>query len=152
MRFSMRLALVSVVIAALPACSIVYKLPTRQGNVIEQSQINKLQVGMTKKQVEYVMGTPIASSPFDANRWDYLAYYKSPRGDVSHRTVSLFFGADEKLARMQGVDSAGNENLTLQAPNKDALDKERQEAEQAPQSRGPSAEHPAIGSIINQPN
>jgi outer membrane protein assembly factor BamE len=97
---------------ALSGCSIIYKLPTRQGNVIEQKDLDKLKVGMTRDQVKFVMGTPIASTPFRSDRWDYVGYYKSPRGDVNSRSVTLYFDKDT-LARMEGTTpERGDQNLS----------------------------------------
>ena len=81
--------------------SLIYKLSTRQGNVIEQKQLDQLQVGMTRDQVKFLMGTPVAAGPFRDDRWDYIGYYKSPHGEVSSRTVTLYF-SDDKLSRMEG--------------------------------------------------
>lgn len=83
-------------------CSLVFKLPTRQGNVLEQKQLDQLKIGMSRDQVVYLLGTPIAASPFRPDRWDYLGYYRSPRGETSARTVSLFFTGDT-LSRMDGT-------------------------------------------------
>jgi outer membrane protein assembly factor BamE (lipoprotein component of BamABCDE complex) len=121
--------------AGLAGCSIVYKLPTRQGNVIEQKQLDQLQLGMTKEQVQFLLGTPIATDPFRDDRWDYLGYYKSPRGEVSSRTVTLFFD-DGKLIRMKGVQLAANDKAAVpvdvetlaQQRKKDQTDQSRDEA------------------------
>lgn len=118
----MRLILLSLLALGLAGCSIIYKLPTRQGNVIEQKQLDQLQVGMTRDQVKFLLGTPIASSPFRAERWDYFGYYKSPRGEVASRTVSLYF-ADNKLSRMEGVQVAANDK-DVGTPDVDTLAKQ----------------------------
>lgn len=132
----MRLLLVLACASLLAACQIVYKLPTRQGNVIEQKQLDQLQVGLTREQVTYLMGTPLAASPFREDRWDYVGYYKSPRGKVSKRVVTLYF-EDDKLARMEGVEevkgSAGIENPDLKTvireEKHDAAETEREASE-----------------------
>ncbi|MEC9363711.1 MAG: outer membrane protein assembly factor BamE, partial [Pseudomonadota bacterium] len=67
----MRLVFLLVCACALAGCQIIYKLPTRQGNVIEQKQLDQLQTGMTREQVLFLMGTPLAASPFREDRWDY---------------------------------------------------------------------------------
>ncbi len=106
----MRHVLLSLVFAGLCGCQIVYKLPTRQGNVYDQKDLQKIQLGMTREQVHFVLGTPIATSPFREDRWDYVGYYKSPRGQVITRTVSLYFEGDT-LARAEGLEldkDAGN--------------------------------------------
>lgn len=99
----MRLPLVLVLAGLLAGCQIVYKLPTRQGNVIEQKQLDQLQTGMTREQVIYLMGTPLAASPFREDRWDYVGYYKSPRGQEAKRVVTLYFDGSGLLTRMEGV-------------------------------------------------
>src|SRR5882757_6127892 len=116
----MRSILISLLVLGLTGCSIIYKLPTRQGNVIEQKQLDQLQVGMTREQVKFLMGTPIASDPFRGERWDYFGYYKSPRGQVSTRTVTLYFD-DNKLAKMDGVQIATNETKNIGNPDVDTL-------------------------------
>lgn len=116
---SMRLLMILAASAALSGCSLVYKLPTRQGNVIEQKQLDKLEIGMTRDQVKFVMGTPLAASPFRDDRWDYVGYYKSPRGKESARTVSLYFESG-LLARMDGV-AADKKKDALEEPDVETL-------------------------------
>ncbi len=118
----MRAILLSLLVLGLAGCSIIYKLPTRQGNVIEQKQLDQLQMGMTRDQVKFLLGTPIATSPFRTERWDYFGYYKSPRGQVSTRTVSLYFD-NNKLARMEGANLAGDDK-NVGTPDVDTLAKE----------------------------
>lgn len=121
----MRSLLLSLLVLGLSGCSIIYKLPTRQGNVVEQKQLDQLQVGMSRDQVKFLLGTPIATSPFRTDRWDYFGYYKSPRGQVSTRTVSLYFD-DNKLARMDGAQLA---TADVGTPDVDTLAKEVQKDE-----------------------
>ena len=86
----------------LAGCSIVYKLPINQGNVIENKELKKVEVGMTPDQVEFVLGTALLKSDLvAAQRWDYVSYYLSPRGQKRTRNVSLFF-EDGALARIEG--------------------------------------------------
>ncbi len=100
----MRLLAALCLCIALPACGLVYKLPTRQGNVIEQKQLDQLKTGMTRDQVRFLMGTPLAASPFREDRWDYVGYYKTPRGQLFTRNVTLYFEGD-KLARTEGAEA-----------------------------------------------
>jgi len=111
MRPAIRSILVSLLALSLSGCFLVYKLPTRQGNVIDQKQFDLLKVGQTREQVKFLLGTPIATSPFRTDRWDYFGYYKDPRGKLSTRTISLFFAGD-KLDRMEGVQIASNSAAT----------------------------------------
>lgn len=110
-----------VVLAALSiaGCQIIYKLPTRQGNVIEQKQLDQVKIGMTRDQVSYLLGTALAASAFRPDRWDYVSYYRSPRGEVSTRVVSLFFQGDA-LARIEG-DTGANTAKPADTPDVQAV-------------------------------
>ncbi|MDE0854259.1 MAG: outer membrane protein assembly factor BamE [Nevskia sp.] len=144
----MRAFLISLLVVGLSGCGIIYKLPTRQGNVIEQKQLDQLQLGMTRDQVKFLMGTPIATDPFRAERWDYFGYYKSPRGQVSSRTVTLYFD-DNKLARMEGVQIASNDK-NIGNPDVDTLAKQVTK-DQTENSRHESAKDKSTGVAIPTP-
>lgn len=120
----MRLAVLAVLTLALCACELVYKLPTRQGNVIEQKDLDALQLGMSREQVQFLLGTPIAASAFRDDRWDYFGYYKNPRGKVFSRTVSLYF-EDDKLARMEGQQPLAAADTK---PDLEAIEQEEKKA------------------------
>lgn len=115
----MRVLLLSLILVSLAACQLIYKLPTRQGNVIEQKDLEKLKPGMTRDQVKFVMGTPLAATPFRADRWDYVGYYKSPRGEITQRTVTVFFEG-EQLARLEGVEAQAGDKA-LSSPDAEAV-------------------------------
>jgi len=51
----------------------VYKLDIPQGNILEKEKIDQIKTGMTKRQVRYVLGTPLIIDSFNQDRWDY--YY-----------------------------------------------------------------------------
>lgn len=78
-----------------------YKIDIPQGNIIEQEQLNRVQPGMTKSQVQYLMGTPLVNDPFHQDRWDY--YYSLKTGNKVHERhhVAMFFEND-RLARIEG--------------------------------------------------
>lgn len=134
-------------VLSLSACNLVFKLPTRQGNVIEQKQLDQLKVGMTREQVTYLMGTPVAASPFRSDRWDYVGYYKSPRDQVSTRTVTLFFEKDV-LSRMEGIAQTGADSVP-KTPDAAAIfkqqKKEKNEDERAGEQKEPDV-------ILTQPS
>jgi outer membrane protein assembly factor BamE len=85
------------------ACSLVrpFRVDINQGNVVEQAQIDQLEAGMTKRQVQFVMGTPLLVDPFHLQRWDYVYSIKEGYNPRVQRRVSLYFDG-ERLARMDG--------------------------------------------------
>lgn len=130
---------VSALVFGLSACNIVYKLPTRQGNVLEQSKLEQIEVGMTREQVRFLLGTPLAASPFTDERWDYLGFYRSPRGQTAQRVVSLHFDGNE-LVRAEGI--APDDKQAAEATEPEAVRKDiealgdspvRDRAEDAPE-------------------
>lgn len=123
----MRVFLIILAAFSLSACQLIYKLPTRQGNVIEQKQLDQLKVGMTREQVKFLLGTPVAASPFESQRWDYVGYYKSPRGKVSNRVVSLYFDQNT-LARMEGTE-APKQDAALDSPDVQTVIEQEKKAE-----------------------
>ncbi len=73
----------------------VHKLDRQQGNIIDQEKLEQLEVGMTKAQAQFVMGTPLVSDTFDLDRWDYIYQFLSAAGTVLEKSVTLRF--DENL-------------------------------------------------------
>ena len=144
----MRVLLIAALGLSLSACNLVFKLPTRQGNVIEQKQLDQLKIGMTPQQVTYLMGTPIAASPFRTDRWDYTGYYKSPRGKLSTRTVTLHF-ENNALVRMEGI-AAVTEDKSAPSTSKDASAIYQQQKKD--QNETERAEQPADPGVILSPS
>jgi len=76
----------------------VYTLDIEQGNMIDQSMIDQLRPNMTKRQVLYIMGSPMLADSFHEKRWDYL-YSKQVSGeDRVQKRASLFFDGDNLMA------------------------------------------------------
>ncbi len=87
---------------SLGACFLVpHKIDVQQGNYVDQTMLSKLKAGMTKSQVRYVLGSPLITDPFHAERWDYT-FIDRPNGKLkASRRVTVIFEGD-KLSRLQG--------------------------------------------------
>ena len=89
-------------LVGLSACSSwVYRIDIPQGNFLEQKDIDKLRVAMTKEQVKYVLGSPVASNAFDNDTWHYFYALKSGRGDNFEKRLIVEFEND-KLKDIRG--------------------------------------------------
>ncbi|ALO47135.1 outer membrane protein assembly factor BamE [Pseudohongiella spirulinae] len=108
-RFTLRLSLLSLISLWLTACSSlpvpqfpgVYKIPIAQGNIITQDMIDKLEPGMTPRQVIFVMGSPLVRDPFNQDRWDYVYNYQPGGGVRGQERITLYF-ENEQLMRYEG--------------------------------------------------
>lgn len=79
-----------------------HTMEIQQGNYISQEMVAKLQPGMTREQVRFIMGTPLVADPFHADRWDYVYTRRAVRStELEHRRVSAFF-KDGLLERVDG--------------------------------------------------
>ncbi len=77
-----------------------YHAEIRQGNFVTPEMREKLKLGMSKQQVSFVLGTPLLSDIFHANRWDYV-YFVNRNGTMTDKqSMSLFFEGDN-LARIE---------------------------------------------------
>ena len=62
----------------LSAC--VYKPTIQQGNILEQSEVNKIKPGMTKDQISFVLGNPALNTNLNDDTWYYLYYISAKSG------------------------------------------------------------------------
>ncbi|MGH8746546.1 MAG: outer membrane protein assembly factor BamE [Burkholderiales bacterium] len=78
-----------------------YTIDIQQGNYVSQDMVSQLKRGMSKEQVRFVLGTPLLTDVFHADRWDYVYYHKVPGGKTEQRKLAVFF-KDGRLARLEG--------------------------------------------------
>jgi outer membrane protein assembly factor BamE len=86
---------------ALGETPLMYKPTIQQGNVVTQEMVDKLKPGMNRRQVTYILGTPLLVDAFHQDRWDYV-YTKEVGGGAGNKThISLYF-EDDILVRIGG--------------------------------------------------
>jgi outer membrane protein assembly factor BamE len=84
-----------------------YRIDVQQGNFVSREMVNQLKEGMQRKetitpeQVRFVLGTPLLTDIFHANRWDYVFRLKKGSGEVISSRVTAYF----KDNRLVGIDS-----------------------------------------------
>lgn len=83
----------------------VHRLALQQGNIIDQEKLDQLEVGMTKAQAQFVMGTALISDTFDLDRWDYVYRLLTETGNTRQEAVSLYF-EDNTLVRIDNHDES----------------------------------------------
>jgi outer membrane protein assembly factor BamE len=101
--------LLAVAVLGLSACSTAkltqipsYKLKIIQGNELDQNVVNSLQPGMSREQVQMLLGTPLLRDPFHANRWDYL-FVVTRAGEIQEeKKLTLYFDVNGNLIHAEG--------------------------------------------------
>ena len=71
-----------------------YKPDVVQGNFISREQVQALHPGMTRVQVRDILGTPLTSSVFHADRWDYVFTMRRMRVEPQQYKLTVFFQGD----------------------------------------------------------
>lgn len=98
------LAAAALLVLAPLAGGCVYRMTIQQGNFLQKRSIEQLQVGMTRSQVRYLLGTPMVPLTFDTDRWDYLYYLKKGHlGRPDHYLLTVYFAND----RVSRIDNHG---------------------------------------------
>ena len=97
------LFLVSCGSARLPMPNIApYRIEIQQGNFVSQEMVSQLKPGMSKDQVRFVLGTPLITDSFHADRWDYVfRRQRANSRELEQRKLAVFF-EDGKLKRIEG--------------------------------------------------
>jgi outer membrane protein assembly factor BamE len=79
----------------------VYRIDIQQGNFLEDKDIERVAVGMTRLQVRSLLGTPMVADPFEASRWDYVYYYKRGRLRKPLMRHFVVFFEEDKVTRVE---------------------------------------------------
>lgn len=102
MRLTSLLVLFALVVAGCSNPLRPYRMEIQQGNHVSQEQVAQLKRGMTRDQVRFVLGTPLLTDMFHADRWDYVYRRQAPNStETEARRLTLIF-EDERLARVEG--------------------------------------------------
>ena len=96
---SVRLLLIALFVASLTACGAVgfpgvYRINVEQGNIVDQEMVDQLKPGMSRRQVRFIMGTPLVEDTFNSNRWDYPYSVRNGGQILRASSVSVFFEGD----------------------------------------------------------
>ncbi len=92
-RLSRTALLLGTLIVALSGC--VYRMDIPQGNRIDPALVEQLEIGMSRNQVEFLLGSPSIVDLHRPDRWYYVSYHKSGKdGSVQKSVMTLTFSGD----------------------------------------------------------
>lgn len=86
-------------VGALTGCGFVgfpgvYKIDVEQGNLVTQEMIEQLKPGMTRRQVRFIMGSPLVEDTFNTARWDYPYVIRNGETIIREAQVTILFDGD----------------------------------------------------------
>ncbi len=90
-------------IGLLGGCSVdslpfVYKPDIHQGTILSQEAVDQLRAGMSRRQVQFLLGSPPLIDPYHADRWDYIEAVKPGNGELRSRRITVLFEGDRLVA------------------------------------------------------
>lgn len=120
-----------------------YRATIQQGNWITSEQVAKLQVGMTREQVRFILGTPALQDVFHADRWDYPFYNQPGYGKDELRKFTVWFDQDQ-LTRWSGDEQPDRQPFQKSDSGKEAIPAEPEpKAEATDAAPAPAADQDA---------
>ena len=113
-----RLSVIAI-LALLAGCSVAqgfslrpYRMNVQQGNFLEAKDVDQVEVGMTRSQVRFLIGTPMVADPFNVERWDYVFFFKvgRTRNEISSRLTIWF--EEDRVVRIDRPDDLQDASKT----------------------------------------
>jgi outer membrane protein assembly factor BamE len=94
-----------------------YRVEVVQGNFVSREQVEALKPGMSRQQVRDILGTPLVTSVFHGNRWDYVFTIKRQGVEPQERRLAVFFNG-EALERFEGDPMPSEAEFVAKLDNK----------------------------------
>lgn len=103
----MRILLIALAITCISACGAVgfpgvYRIDVEQGNIVDQEMADQLEPGMSRRQVRFILGTPLIEDPFNHDRWDYKYSKRNGLEILDEAVLTVVFDGDS-LAEVRGT-------------------------------------------------
>jgi outer membrane protein assembly factor BamE len=86
-----------------------YRITVVQGNFVSQEAAAKMRVGMSRAEVKAVLGTPLLTDMFHADRWDYLFYFKRGSTAVVQQRDFVVHFENDRVASWEGGNDLPSE-------------------------------------------
>ncbi len=80
-----------------------YRIDIVQGNVVTKEQLALVKPGMSRVQVRDLLGSPLVTDMFHADRWDYVFTIRRPGTEPQRRSIVAWFDG-EQLKKLDAPD------------------------------------------------
>jgi outer membrane protein assembly factor BamE (lipoprotein component of BamABCDE complex) len=103
-------AIVILVLLLLTSCIKTYKHDVQQGNILDQERLARLELGMSKSDVQTLLGTSLLQDSFHPDRWDYFYSIRKARKKETEKKLLTLYFKDEKLDQIVGTVTSTDES------------------------------------------
>lgn len=135
-----------------------YRIDIVQGNVVTREQLALVRPGMSRVQVRDLLGSPLLTDVFHADRWDYMFTIRRPGTQPQRRSVVALFEGDKLLrvdapelpSEREFVALISRTSATGKAPVLELTAEQRAALPVPPKPAAPAAE-PEVGPLREYP-
>jgi outer membrane protein assembly factor BamE len=136
-----------------------YRIDIVQGNVVTKEQLALVRPGMSRVQVRDVLGSPLVTDVFHADRWDYVFTIKRPGTQPQQRSIVAFFEGDRLLrieapelpSEREFVASISRTSASGKTPQLELTPEQRAALPVPPKPAAPTPEPEASGPLRDYP-
>ncbi|MGL4735382.1 MAG: outer membrane protein assembly factor BamE [Enterovibrio sp.] len=101
-----KIAITLFLFAAMTGCSLanklVYRIDINQGNYVEKAAVKQLRFGMSKEQVQYLLGTPMLIEPGYPDTWYFIQRQQSGHKKPKQKSLIVDFDSLGKVKALRG--------------------------------------------------
>jgi outer membrane protein assembly factor BamE len=128
-----------------------YRITVVQGNFVSKEAAAQMQVGMSRAQVRQILGTPLLTDMFHADRWDYVFYFKRGSTSIVQQRDFVVNFAGDRVASWSGGDDLPSNLELLAEIDGDRTGKKVKVAAPAVASDAGAASAPAAAAAASAP-
>lgn len=124
----------------------VHKIDVQQGNALDAEMADKVEIGMTQEQVQYVLGSPLITDSFHPDRWDYIYLFIPGYGEQERRQLIITFDRGEVIK----IDKHNITESEVASSSKDDKKKNKEKQKKSDKAKKESEEEKAEGKLSNK--
>ena len=131
--YPVRLLFTAVFVTLLSACGFVgfpgvYKIDVEQGNIVTKEMADQLRVGMSKRQVRFILGTPLIEDTFNPDRWDYIYVKRNGNNILDEQLLTVKFEGDTLSEILGDYSPEWQEEDSAESAEDEGVDEEEESA------------------------
>ena len=75
-----------------------YHVDVQQGNILKQEDVNKIERGMSKEEVQSILGEPMLRNSFDDDTWSYVYTNQINGGKIDRKCLVIHFAGNRLVS------------------------------------------------------